>query len=108
MELYRRYRAAQGRKKKATLDGYCEVFVMSDEVSDSKDTHKNLLEAQVNVEEWKQKYENLEEEIYELYVSMAEEVNAHEMDKEEVFSSRFYTLCLTFRCVQNCSQSLQQ
>ena len=82
MELYRRYRAAQGRKKKATLDGYCEVFVMSDEVSDSKDTHKNLLEAQVNVEEWKQKYENLEEEIYELYVSMAEEVNAHEMDKE--------------------------
>ena len=55
---------------------------MSDEVSDSKDTHKNLLEAQVNVEEWKQKYENLKEEMYELYVSMAEEVNAHEMDKE--------------------------
>lgn len=73
----------QPREEKGTeVDGYCEVFVMSDEVSDSKDTHKNLLEAQVNVEEWKQKYENLEEEIYELYVSMAEEVNAHEMDKE--------------------------
>ena len=42
-------------KKKATLDGYCEVFVMSDEVSDSEETHKNLLEAQVDVEEWKQK-----------------------------------------------------
>ena len=82
MELYSRYRAAQGRKKKATLDGYCEVFVMSDEISDSKETHKNLLEAQAHVEEWKQKSENLEQEIYELYVSMADEVNAHEMDKE--------------------------
>ena len=82
MELYSRYRAAQGRKK-ATLNGYCEVFVMSDEISDSKETHQNLLEAQLHVEEWKQKSENLEEEIYELYVSMADEINAHKMDKEK-------------------------
>ena len=47
MELYSRYRPAQGRKKKATLDCYCEVLVMSDEISD-RETHTNIC--------WRHKY----------------------------------------------------
>ena len=53
-------------KKKATLDGYCEVFVMSDEVSDSEETHKNLLEAQVG--RGRMETEGNFKQIYELYV----------------------------------------
>ena len=82
MELYRKYRAAQGRHKKAALDGYCKVFVMSDEVSDTKEMHEKLEEALADAEEWKDKYEDLEKETYELYVSMAQEINAHETEKE--------------------------
>jgi len=52
MELYQKYRAALGRHKKATLDGYCKVLVMLDEVSDTKEMHEKL-EALADAEEWK-------------------------------------------------------
>jgi len=54
---------------------------MLDEVSDTKENEK-LEEALADAEEWKDKYEDLEKETYELYVSMAQEINAHETEKE--------------------------
>lgn len=69
--------------KKGTLEGNYKAFVLPEEVSDSKLVHEKLREVLNNGEAWKQKYKKSEEEIYELYICMAQEIHAHETEREK-------------------------
>jgi len=80
IEVYRKYRAAKGRHKKATLDGYCKVLML-DEVSDTKEMHEKLKEALADAEEWKG-MKILKRRRMSCMSAWHNKINTHETEKE--------------------------